>query len=178
MRRRREPEPEAPPQIRMRYVETVMVPANELVPHDLNWKNHTDGQRNGLNAMLREIGFADVLLGRRLEDGTIQLVDGHLRKDMMGAQPVPVVILDLDDAEARKLLITLDPLAAMSEGDSVALKALMDQVQTADEEVANLITEIGQAFEVIPHPEPEAKPKGRSEKTIECPSCGYSFSSK
>jgi ParB-like chromosome segregation protein Spo0J len=176
-RRRRQREvAETPPPVRMRVIEMVRVPASRLRPHPDNWKAHPDGQRLALRAMLRELGFADVLLGRHMTDGGIEIVDGHLRREEMGEQEVPVVILDLNDDETRKLLITLDPLAAMSEADPGDLRALLDQVQTTDQEVAELLTKIAEQFEVLPQLEPvKPPPKQRGSKEIVCPYCHSSF---
>jgi hypothetical protein len=52
------------------------------------------------------------LLARELPDGRLQLIDGHLRSDITPDMDVPVLILDITEAEADKLLATLDPLAS------------------------------------------------------------------
>ena len=52
---------------------------------------------------------------------------------------MPVLVLDLTEAEADKLLITLDPLAAMAEADSEKIKALVETVSTDDEAVKELL---------------------------------------
>ena len=44
------------------------------------------------------------LLARELEDGSLELVDGHLRADTTPDQEVPVLVLDVTEAEADKLL--------------------------------------------------------------------------
>ncbi len=43
---------------------------------------------------------------------------------------MPVLVLDLDEAEALKLLATLDPLAAMAESDAEMLSGLLAEVET------------------------------------------------
>ncbi len=43
------------------------------------------------------------------------LMDGHLRAETTADQLVPVLVLDANEAEANKLLATLDPLAGMAE---------------------------------------------------------------
>jgi hypothetical protein len=48
-----------------------------------------------------------------LPDGRLEIVDGHLRAETAPEQMVPVLVLDLDEEESDKLLLTLDPLAAM-----------------------------------------------------------------
>jgi hypothetical protein len=43
----------------------------------------------------------------------LQILDGHLRANTTPDAFVPVLIVDLDDKEADKVLTTFDPLAAM-----------------------------------------------------------------
>ena len=44
---------------------------------------------------------------------TLQLIDGHLRAETTPDQPVPVLVLDVDEEEASKILATHDPLIAL-----------------------------------------------------------------
>ena len=53
------------------------------------------------------------------------LIDGHLRADLDPDQILPVLVTDLDEAEAGKVLATLDPLSAMADVDSGALARLI-----------------------------------------------------
>src|SRR5262245_20652905 len=110
--------------IRNRIVEHVQVRAGDLVPHPLNFRRHPDGQRAALTASYEEVGFARSLLGYRLPDGKIQLIDGHLRRDLDPNMLVTVEVLDVSDEEARKLLLTIDPLAALAEADKEVLAQL------------------------------------------------------
>jgi len=50
-----------------------------------------------------------------------------------------VLILDVNEAEADKLLATLDPLAAMAESDGAKLDALLRNVDTGSEALQQLI---------------------------------------
>ena len=85
--------------------------------------------------MLAEIGYADALLARELPDGRLMLIDGHLRAEVTPAATVPVLVVDLDEAEADKLLLTLDPLAAMAEVDGERIQSLLETVQTNDKAI-------------------------------------------
>ncbi|MHC4165166.1 MAG: DNA-methyltransferase, partial [Planctomycetota bacterium] len=55
----------------------------------------------------------------------LQLIDGHLRAETTPDQMVPVLVLDLDEKEAEKLLASLDPLAAMAGQDDDVLRDLL-----------------------------------------------------
>ncbi|GAB6164263.1 hypothetical protein JCM19992_02630 [Thermostilla marina] len=109
--------------IRDRIRELRRVPAKLLQPHPRNWRTHPDSQRDRLKAVLAEIGYADALIARELEDGSLQLLDGHLRAETTPETEVPVLIVDLDDAEAETFLAFFDPLAALAESDDDRLPA-------------------------------------------------------
>ena len=116
--------------IRDRIKDFRRVPAHSLHPNPKNWRTHNARQRHVLKGILAEIGYADALLARELPDGSLQLIDGHLRAETTPNQKVPVLILDLNDAESDKLLATLDPLAALAGTDQTILDDLLAQVET------------------------------------------------
>lgn len=122
--------------IRNRIVEHVQVRAGDLVPHPLNFRRHPKGQRAALEASYGEVGFARSLLGFRLPDGRIQLIDGHLRRELDPKMLVTVEVLDVNEEEARKLLLTLDPLAELAENDGKVLAELAEITQS-DQKVLN-----------------------------------------
>lgn len=122
--------------IRNRVIDHVQVRAGDLVPHPLNFRCHSARQRQALAASYDEVGFARSLLGYRRPDGKIQLIDGHLRRDLQPDLLVTVEVLDVNDAEARKLLLTLDPLAALAESDAELL-AQLTAITQADAQVLN-----------------------------------------
>jgi hypothetical protein len=118
---------------RDRIRELRRVPASQLRPHPRNWRRHPPQQRAALRVVLDEVGFADALLARELPDGSLELIDGHLRAETTPDQEVPVLVLDLSAAEADKLLAVLDPLAAMAESDDARLAELVAATDTSNE---------------------------------------------
>jgi DNA modification methylase len=125
--------------IRNRIVETRTVLARDLLPNPRNWRRHPKAQADALKALLREIGIADALLARELPDQRLMLVDGHLRADIMPDQEVTVLVLDLTEDEADKLLLTLDPLAAMATADNQSLNQLLETVRSDDPAILALL---------------------------------------
>src|SRR5437762_11869783 len=91
------------------------VRAGDLVPHEWNFRAHPALQRSALAALYREVGFARSLLAYELPDGRLKLIDGHLRRDFDPDMEVDVEVLDVNEAEARTLLLSIDPLAALAE---------------------------------------------------------------
>jgi hypothetical protein len=67
-----------------------------------------------------------------------------------------VLILDVTEAEADKLLATFDPLGAMAGADAALLDELLRGVQTGNEAVAALIDETATRAGVVPPVEPES----------------------
>jgi len=117
--------------LRDRVVGLRRVPAASLVPNPKNWRLHPRRQQDALRAALAEIGIADVLLVRELTDGRLMLLDGHLRAEVLGGSDVPVLVLDVDEAEADKLLATLDPLTGLAEIDTDRLADLLAGIDFA-----------------------------------------------
>lgn len=120
-------------QIRDRIRELRRVRASELRPNPKNWRTHSQSQQDALRGVLAEVGYADALLAREMEDGSLMLVDGHLRAETTPEQDVPVLVLDVTESEADKILATLDPLAGMAERDDEKLRALMASVAINNE---------------------------------------------
>src|SRR5258707_363936 len=101
--------------IRNRIKSHRRVRAGDLVPHEWNFRLHPEGQRAALQALYEEVGFARSLLAYELPDGRLKLIDGHLRRDMDPDMEVDVEVLDVNDEEARALILSIDPLAALAE---------------------------------------------------------------
>src|SRR5438034_11766157 len=91
------------------------VRAGDLVPHEWNYRLHPELQKAALQALYREIGLARSLLAYELPDGRLKLIDGHLRRDLDPDLEVDVEVLDVNDDEARALLLSIDPLAALAQ---------------------------------------------------------------
>src|SRR5207249_1298040 len=101
--------------IRNRIKSHRRIRAGDLLPHELNFRLHPDVQRSALQALYQEVGFARSLLAYELPDGRLKLIDGHLRRDIDPEMEVEVEILDVNEEEARTLLLSIDPLAALAE---------------------------------------------------------------
>jgi DNA modification methylase len=154
--------------IRDRIRELRRVRAKDLLPNPKNWRRHPRSQADALRGLLSEIGYADALIARELVDGRLMLIDGHLRAETTPDALVPVLVLDLDEAEADKLLLTLDPLAAMAEVDSERIKALLETVRTDSDAVQELLrrTAGDKLWELI-HPEVFVDPPAQIDKAGE-----------
>lgn len=153
--------------VRDRIIDFRRIPAAELRANPRNWRRHPPAQENALRSVLEKVGYADALLARETPDG-LELVDGHLRKEISANETVPVLVLDVDEAEAALILATFDPLGAMAVTDEQALYELLQTVIVPDAELARALEEMtGQAGppalsdpDEVPEPpaEPTTKP--------------------
>jgi hypothetical protein len=106
------------------------VRAGDLVPHEWNYRLHPEVQRAALEALYVEVGFARSLLAYELPDGRLKLIDGHLRRDMTPDMEVDVEVLDVTDEEARALLLSIDPLAALAQTQQQLYDRLVELTPT------------------------------------------------
>jgi len=104
------------------------VKASDLTRNEKNWRTHTEDQRGAVTSMLDEVGYVSTLIAWEPEDGKLMLIDGHLRADISDDEEVPVVIVDVTEEEADKILLTFDPLAELAGFDNSALEDLLTSI--------------------------------------------------
>ena len=131
--------------IRNRIKEHRRVRADDLVPHEQNWRNHPDSQKEALKALYAEVGFARSLLAYELPDGRLKLIDGHLRRELDPDMLVDVEVLNVDDEEARKLLLSMDSLAALAEPDDEVLAQLREITRSDSPVLTELWRSVGES---------------------------------
>jgi ParB-like chromosome segregation protein Spo0J len=174
--------------IRSRIKKFKMIRAGDLQRSPWNWKNHPPAQLNALTDALTELGYCDAMLVRELGNDKYELCDGHARTGMADPdQKVPCLILDISEQEAKKLILTLDPLAALAEADKGKLDALLAEVQPAGDALKKMLAdlqstvnektlrELAGSGSVIPPEEfPAVDENIPTDHT--CPKCGFQFS--
>jgi hypothetical protein len=134
-------------QIKNRIKELRQVKASELLPNNKNWRKHPQWQKEGMQAILENIGYAGALIAYE-NAGQLVLIDGHLRQEMTPTEEVPVLILDVSEEEADILLATYDPITAMASEDSAALQALIQSIETSNEGLNSLFQDIDERYNV------------------------------
>ncbi len=128
--------------IRDRVKELRRVRASELAPNPRNWRTHPVAQQDALRGVLAEVGYADALLVRELPDGRLELIDGHLRAETTPDALVPVLVLDVNEEEAIKILLTHDPLAALAGVDEQQFHELLDGCDIENPSVVKMLAEL------------------------------------
>lgn len=155
----------------------------QLLANPLNWRAHPTRQREALEGVLKEVGWVQrVIVNRR----TGHVVDGHLRVEvaLKRAEPsVPVLYVDLTEAEERLVLAVLDPIGGLATTDAERLEALLHEVTTADAALMGLLDDLAQQANIVPGDDPEPPDDfGEVDEDIptehECPKCGFKWSGK
>lgn len=120
-----------------------IVSYGEISPEDamenpLNYRKHPTAQKRVLTAMLKEVGYVQPIM---INQRTGRIVDGHLRVELAKEQNVktlPVIYIDVDLIEERKLLSTIDPVAAMATIDQEVLNDLLLNISSESQLVNDL----------------------------------------
>ncbi|MBY0274712.1 hypothetical protein K2Z84_05190 [Candidatus Binatia bacterium] len=124
---------------RIKYLRRVR--ASELLRDPANYRRHTTAQKSALAAVFEEFGFAGAAIARETPEGLL-LIDGHLRADEAGDAEIPVLVLDVTEAEAKTLLAVLDPLADMAELDHDALSRLVEGMAFDSDAITKLLADL------------------------------------
>ncbi|HEX9904874.1 MAG TPA: hypothetical protein VGA77_07915, partial [Propylenella sp.] len=142
------------------------VRAGDLRASPKNWRRHPEGQRSALRAILDDVGFVGAVLARELKDGSLELLDGHLRAEIEPDAEIPVLVVDLDDREAAKVLATFDPVGDLALPDADALAALLQGVDFDEyADLRKLHADLAAAFEKIAT-DVEARPASETEHDV------------
>jgi len=127
---------------RDRIRELRRVPAHTLRPNPRNWRTHPPAQQAALKGILAEVGFADALLVRELKDGSLEIVDGHLRAETTPDDIVPVLVLDVSADEAAKILATHDAITGQAIPDFAQLRPLLAECDFSSPAVNAMFAEL------------------------------------
>jgi ParB-like chromosome segregation protein Spo0J len=132
--------------MKIRVKEMRMVKASELEANELNFRRHPPEQSNALDAIIDEVGFAGAVLVRETDAGGYELIDGHLRADVSGDQEIPVIVTDLTQEEAIKVLATYDALGSMAEIDESAFERICKELNFQQESLDKMVSGIMEGF--------------------------------
>lgn len=131
--------------IKDRIKELRRVKGSDLQANDKNWRRHPKWQKEGMKALLENVGYAGALVAYE-KDGGLILIDGHLRQEMTPEEEVPVLILDVTEDEADVLLATFDPISSMATEDGRALASLLSTVSTENDDLSTLLEDVRERF--------------------------------
>lgn len=145
-----------------RIVGYVVKKASDLLANPLNWRKHPERQRKAVQASLRELGW----IGAVVENvRTGHLVDGHERvwQALQNDEEVPVLQVDLSEAEEKLALSIYDPITYMAETDAQVLDALLREVNTGEEALQELLAGMAIDAGLVPPDNPKEHWQGMPE---------------
>jgi len=139
----------------------------QLLANPFNYRIHPKEQQDAMLGTIAEVGLIQsVIVNKR----TGHLVDGHLRVilAMRAAQKkIPVVYVDLSEAEERKALASYDVLTGMVSIDKTMFAEMMADVEITDERFRALVDMTLKDFDG----RKDVSFKVGGERCI-CPNCG------
>lgn len=129
----------------------------QLLANPLNFRIHPKAQQDALAGVLNEVGWVQRVI---VNKATQHVIDGHLRVSMAiskGETQVPVIYVDLTEAEEKLILSTIDPLSAMAVTDAAKLEELLHEVSSGEAGVQAMLAALAEDNGLIP---PMAEPPG------------------
>ena len=151
---------------------------DQLLANPRNWRIHPRAQQDALAGLLDQVGWVqDVIVNRR----TGHVVDGHLRVSLAisrDERTIPVVYVDLDEAEEALVLASLDPLAGMAVTDNEVLRELIAGADAASEALQAMLAAAVKPGAAVEAPDAFPSYDENIETMYRCPSCGYEWSGK
>jgi hypothetical protein len=146
-----------------RVKELIRLKGSEIRMHPKNPRRHPSQQLEALRGAFREIGLANVVLVFRHSSGDYMLIDGEGRLKAEPDAMWPCVVLDVDDAEAEKILATLDQITNMAEIDVGAFASLVEKMDFESDALNQMLAEIAgdgiNPTEIVQVPAPPPPPK-------------------
>lgn len=115
---------------------------DQLLSNPFNWRIHSQHQNRVLDATLSEIGWVQSVI---VNQTTGHIVDGHLRVSLAikhNEPQVPVVTIEVSEAEEKTLLALIDPIAGLAAQDDDMLRMLIDQIETENATIKAFLDEL------------------------------------
>lgn len=135
------------PDLHNRNKEIRKVRVGDLVENPANFKTHPQDQQDALAGVVEELGwfgYPDVF---ETADGSLMLSDGHLRKSYLIERygedtEIDVNVTDFDEEDAKKALLTKDPLTSMADVNQGKFDKLFDSIEMDHASIRLMLDEI------------------------------------
>lgn len=128
-----------------RIIEFGRKPAHEFLAHPHNVRRHPNRQRDALRGSMDSIGNIGVIIENV---NTGHVIDGHLRIEealsVNETMELAYVLVDLAPHEEAQALASYDFITYLAEYDRENLDSLLRQVQSDDERVHKLLSELAE----------------------------------
>jgi hypothetical protein len=125
------------------------IDAAAIEPHPLNPRQHGEGQTSALTAAMEELGFYGACIVRPLPPARrqqktrrYQLIDGHLRKELLDGATVPCLVVEMSDEEAAKAVASHDQITGLATIDPAILRSLTEGLEWSSAELSGLVDSV------------------------------------
>ena len=118
--------------------------ASQFLAHPLNHRKHPQAQRRAMTASLTELGWVNAVI-ENVRTG--RLIDGHERiwqALQADDSEVPFIQVDLAPEEEHLALAILDRITGMAEVDPAMLNALLEDVNTGEAALQELLAQMAE----------------------------------
>lgn len=139
---------------------------DQLMANPLNWRKHPKNQIEALEGLLKQVGWVQRII---VNKSTGHVVDGHARVELAlrrNEERVPVVYVELSDAEERLVLAALDPIGGLATTDAEKLDELLQDVRAQDESLQALLDDLAKSIGIDDVDLPEDKPVNDESKNL------------
>ncbi len=136
------PAGQPPAAFRSRIVGEGFEAPDQLLANPLNWRVHPKHQADALEGVLRQVGWVQRVIVNRT---TGNMVDGHLRAQLAlreNEPTVPVLYVELTEAEERLVLATIDPIAGLAGTDQGLLDQVLAGLASENDALQALLTDL------------------------------------
>lgn len=120
---------------------------DQLLANPLNWRVHPKEQQDALEGLLQQVGWVQrVIVNKR----SGHVVDGHARVALAlrrNEPTLPVLYVDLSEAEERLVLAAIDPIGGMAGTDQALLDSVLEGLAADDAGLQALLDGLGTAQE-------------------------------
>jgi len=127
--------------IKNRIKEYKLIPKEKIQDNPKNWRIHPENQKMYLKEVLEEVGFVNAVLVREIQNDLYELIDGHLRKDLLDDE-IPCLVLDVNEEEANILLTTVDPITELHGTHNDNLKELIESIEIENDSINDFLESI------------------------------------
>src|SRR5688572_21771289 len=135
-------QPATPAHWRNRIVGEGLEDPHDLLAHPKNFRLHPPSQIAALSAVLDDIGVVQRVIKNRT---TGRLLDGHLRVELAcqrGEPVIPVVYVELSEAEEEIVLASLDHIGGLATIDRPRLDALLERCKATSPRMDDLLARL------------------------------------
>lgn len=148
---------------------------DQLLANPQNWRVHPKHQVDALEGLLSAVGWVQRVIVNRT---TGHVVDGHARVALglrRGEAEIPVVYVELSEAEEAVVLAALDPIGALAGTDQAMLDGLLEDVDSGNEALDEFLKGLRDEAPAFEPGTEEDQGRLDQKAPIVCPSCGHEF---